>query len=142
MEKAGSDIAATSTPVLYALCEDITNSFIDGLRSEDQKLIDTATAMAALFTQQFKASLDSAMLPGFNAAATASGLGIDNTDFIRGYGRSTSTGLTPTGGNVYNIKVEAGMIASKQEIPAMIVDALGTYTKQSGAGGLTRILGW
>jgi hypothetical protein len=81
------------------------------------------------------------MLPGFNAAATASGLGIDNTDFIRGYGRSTSTGLTPTGNTVVNVNVNAGVVANKQELPQIIVDALGTYTKQSGSGGLTRVLG-
>jgi hypothetical protein len=141
LSDAGSSIAETTTPVLYALGEDITNSFIEGLRSEDQKLIDTATAMAALFTNQFRSMLNTAMLPNFNASAASAGLGMDNTDFIRGYGRSTSTGLTPTGSTVINVAVNAGVIANKQELPSIIVDALGTYTKQSGAAGLTRVLG-
>jgi len=63
LSDAGNEIAKTTTPVLYALGEDITNSFIDGLRSEDQKLIDTATAMAALFTSEFKKQLDLAIAP-------------------------------------------------------------------------------
>jgi hypothetical protein len=141
LSDAGSSIAETTTPVLYALGEDITNSFIEGLRSEDQKLIDTATAMAALFTNQFRSMLNTAMLPNFNASAASAGLGMDNTDFIRGYGRSTSTGLTPTGSTVINVAVNAGVIANKQELPSIIVDALGTYTKQSGSAGLTRVLG-
>ena len=95
--------------------------------------------------------MDKAFSDSFNselalnlAAPTAPvmpGMGIDATDFIPGFGRVSSTGTNPAGQNVYNIKVDAGMIANKQEIPAMIVDALGTYTKQSGAGGLTRVLG-
>jgi hypothetical protein len=137
---AGSSIAETATPVMYDLGDEMTNSFIDGLRSEDQKLIDTATAMAALFTESFKSALGSAILPTLNASGVTAGLGMDNTDYIRGIGRVTSSGTTPTGQPI-TIHVNAGMIASKQEIPGMIVDALGTYTKQSGAGGLTRVLG-
>lgn len=165
LEKAGSDIAATSTPVLYALGEDITNSFIDGLRSEDQKLIDTATAMAALFTSEFKKSLNNAIAPTLatvgNTAMNAQkavdlssrpdpkrspqsykawleGIGgIDPVRSPQAYANQQNASM----GNTYNVTVQAGIVANKQEIPAMIVDALGTYTKQSGAGGLTRILG-
>lgn len=140
LEKAGSDIAATSTPVLYALGEDITNSFIDGLRSQDQMLIDTANSMAALFTNQFKSMLDVAITPGFTQGATAAKMNMDSSDFIRGYGRVTSTGTSVNGGNI-TVQVNAGVIANKQELPQIIVDALGTYTKQSGSGGLTRVLG-
>jgi len=164
LSDAGASIAETTTPVLYALGEDITNSFIEGLRSEDQKLIDTATAMASLFTAEFKKQLDLAITPTLTAmqstgvqAQTALDLskrpdpkrspqsyaawlesigGIDPVRSPESYARSqTAAGAT------YNITVEAGLIANKQEIPAMIVDALGTYTRQSGAGGLVRILG-
>jgi hypothetical protein len=164
LSDAGASIAETTTPVLYALGEDITNSFIEGLRSEDQKLIDTATAMASLFTAEFKKQLDLAITPTLTAmqstgvqAQSALDLskrpdpkrspqsyaawlqsigGIDPVRSPESYARSqTAAGAT------YNITVEAGLIANKQEIPAMIVDALGTYTRQSGAGGLVRILG-
>lgn len=142
LEKAGADIAATSTPVLYDLGENMTNSFIDGLRSQDQVLIAQAQAMAALFTTQFQSSLSSAMSPTITASANLAGMGIDQTDFIRGYGRVNSYGSGVNGTVINNnVTVQAGIVANKQEIPAMIVDALGTYTKQSGAGGLTRILG-
>jgi len=64
---AGAQIAETATPVLYGLGEDITNSFIDGLRSKDQELISQATSMAALFTAEFKKQLDMAIAPTVTA---------------------------------------------------------------------------
>lgn len=137
---AGASIAETATPVMYDLGENMTNSFIEGLRSQDQMLIDTANSMAAMFTDQFKSMLDVAITPGFTQGATAAQMNMGATDFIRGYGRVTSTGTAPNGGNI-TIQVNAGVIANKQDLPNIIVDALGTYTKQSGAGGLTRVLG-
>lgn len=138
LEKAGSDIAATSTPVLYALGEDITNSFIDGLRSQDQVLIAQAQALASLFTTQFQTSLSSAMAPTISASANLAGMGIDQTDFIPGYGRVNSYGSGVNGGAITNnITVQAGVIASKQELPSIIVDALNTAAKQ---GLSTRII--
>lgn len=162
---AGSEIAATATPVLYDLGENITNSFIDGLRSQDQQLIDTANAMAALFTTQFKNQLNLAIAPTLATAGTTAmnaqkavdlssrpdpkrspqsykawleGIGgIDPVRSPQSYANQQNASM----GNTYNVTVQAGIVANKQEIPAMIVDALGTYTKQSGAGGLTRILG-
>ena len=139
---AGASIAETATPVMYALGEDMTNSFIDGLRSQDQVLISQASAMAALFTSSFQTQLSSSMAPTINASAKLAGMGMDNTDFFQGYGRVTGYGTNPSGGSVTNnITVNAGVVANKQELPQIIVDALGTYTKQSGAGGLTRVLG-
>lgn len=137
---AGASIAETATPVMYDLGENMTNSFIDGLRSQDQMLIATANSMAALFTSQFKSMLDVAITPGFTQGATAAQMNMDSSDFIRGYGRVTSTGTSVNGGNI-TVQVNAGVIANKQELPQIIVDALGTYTKQSGSGGLTRVLG-
>jgi hypothetical protein len=161
---AGAEIAKTSTPVLYDLGENMTNSFIDGLRSQDQILIDTANSMAALFTEQFKSQLNLAITPTMQGAQSTavqmqSALdlssrpdpkrspqsyaawlqsigGIDPMRSPESYARSqTAAGAT------YNVTINAGAIANKQELPAIIVDALGTYTKQSGAGGLTRVLG-
>jgi len=161
---AGAEIAKTSTPVLYDLGENMTNSFIDGLRSQDQMLIDTANSMAALFTEQFKSQLNLAITPTMQGAQSTavqmqSALdlssrpdpkrspqsyaawlqsigGIDPIRSPESYARSqTAAGAT------YNVTINAGAIANKQELPAIIVDALGTYTKQSGAGGLVRILG-
>jgi hypothetical protein len=160
----GEDIAKTSTDVFYGIGEDVTNGFIEGLRSQDQMLIDTATAMAALFTVEFKKQLDLAIAPTLSAMQTtgvqaqsavdlssrpdparspqryaawlASIGGIDPTRSPQSYAAAqTAVGST------YNVTINAGAIANKQELPQIIVDALGTYTKQSGAGGLTRVLG-
>jgi len=139
LNTVGAEIGEQTAQVMYGAGVDLTNGLLEGIRSKDQELIDQAKAMASAFASAFNSELSLNLASP--TAPVMPGLGIDATDFIPGYGRVSSTGTNPAGQNVYNIKVEAGMIASKQEIPAMIVDALGTYTKQSGAGGLTRILG-
>jgi hypothetical protein len=141
LEKAGSDIAATSTPVLYALGEDITNSFIDGLRSEDQKLIDTATAMAALFTQQFKASLGSAMSATLNLAGAKAGMVTDSTsEFVRAYSQANAMGTTAMNRQTVNVTINANTITDKESLPFLVTNALMTANKQGLTNGLSRVL--
>lgn len=161
LEKAGTDIAATSTPILYALGEDITNSFIDGLRSEDQKLIDTASAMAALFTSQFKMQLDSAMgstLGIMQATGISAQRSLDLTSRPdpKRSPQSYATWLDSIGGidpvrspqaydkslaaTTYNVTINANAITDKQSLPALVTDALVTASKQGLTGGLSRLL--
>jgi hypothetical protein len=152
LASAGEDIAKTSTDVFYGIGEDVTNGFIEGLRSQDQMLIDTATAMAALFTTEFKKQLDLAIAPTLSAmqttgvtaqkaldlssrpdpkrsperyAAWLSSIGgIDPVRSPQSYAASqTATGAT------YNVTINAGAIANKQELPYIITDALNTATK-------------
>ncbi len=139
LNSVGADIGEQTAQVMYGAGIDLTNGLLEGIKSKDQELIDQAKAMAKAFSDAFNMELSLNLASP--TAPVMPGFGIDATDFIPGYGRVSSTGTNPSGGNVYNIKVEAGLIANKQEIPSMIVDALGTYTKQSGAGGLTRVLG-
>lgn len=139
LNAVGADIGEQTAQVMYGAGIDLTNGLLEGIKSKDQELIDQAKAMAKAFSDAFNMELSLNLASP--TAPVMPGFGIDATDFIPGYGRVSSTGTNPSGGNVYNIKVEAGLIANKQEIPSMIVDALGTYTKQSGAGGLTRVLG-
>jgi len=139
LNSVGAEIGEQTAQVMYGAGIDLTNGLLEGIKSKDQELIDQARSMAQAFSQAFNMEL--ALNLAAPTAPVMPGFGIDATDFIPGYGRVSSTGNNPAGQNVYNIKVEAGLIANKQEIPAMIVDALGTYTRQSGAGGLTRVLG-
>jgi hypothetical protein len=161
LEKAGSDIAATSTPVLYALGEDITNSFIDGLRSDDQKLIDTATAMASLFTSQFKASLDAAM---GSTLSTMASTGIsaqrsldlssrpDPTRSPQSYANWLESigGIDPVrspqaydarlASTTYNTNIYANTITDQATLPSLVTNALMTANKQGLTNGLSRVL--
>jgi hypothetical protein len=160
LEKAGSDIAATSTPILYALGEDITNSFIDGLRSEDQKLIDTATAMASLFTSQFKASLGAAMGSTLSTMATTSmsaqrSLDLTSRPDPKRSPQSYATWLESIGGidpvrspdsyekrlaATYNVTINANTITDQATLPSLVTNALMTANKQGLTNGLSRVL--
>lgn len=138
LNKVGADIGEQTAQVMYGAGVDLTNGLLEGIKSKDQELIDQARAMAKAFSDSFNSEL--ALNLASPTAPVMPGTGIDATDFIPGYGRVTSTGTNPNGQPV-TININAGVVANKQELPQIIVDALGTYTKQSGAGGLTRVLG-
>jgi len=161
LSDAGTSIAETTTPVLYALGEDITNSFIDGLRSEDQKLIDTATAMAALFTSEFKKQLDLAIAPTLSTmqqtgvqAQTALDLS-KRPDPVRSP-QSYAAWLSSIGGidpirspqsyaaaqaaNTYNVTINANAITDQASLPSLVTNALMTANKQGLTNGLSRVL--
>ena len=138
---AGSDIASTATDVMYGLGEDVTNSFIDGLRAQDQALINAAQSLANTFANSFNARLGSAMNVNLTGTQVTAGLSMDSTDYIRGRGRVSASGLAPSGQPVINVTVQANTITDQASLPQVIVDGLGTYVRQSGAGGLTRLLG-
>lgn len=158
---AGADIAKTSTPILYDLGENMTNSFIDGLRSQDQVLIDSANAMAALFTEQFKSQLNLAIAPTVTAAQqtgiqmqTALDLS-KRPDPVRSP-QSYANWLSSIGGidpvrspqsyaaaqaaNTYNVVINAGAITDQAALPTLVTNALVTATKQGLTGGLSRLL--
>jgi len=161
LSDAGNEIAKTTTPVLYALGEDITNSFIDGLRSEDQKLIDTATAMAALFTSQFKTQLDKAMgstLSTMQQTGIQAQTSLDlasRPDPVRSP-QSYAAWLSSIGGidpvrspqsyaaaqaaNTYNVTINANAITDQASLPSLVTNALITANKQGLTGGLSRLL--
>lgn len=161
LSDAGNEIAKTSTDVMYNIGEEMTNGFIEGLRSEDQKLADAATALAGIFTSTFKAQIDSAIAGTVSLAASetvASKMKLDlasrpdpskspqryaawlqnigGIDPIRSP-QSYATQQNALMGNTYNVTVNAGAIANKTELPAIIVEALNTASKQ---GLSTRIL--
>jgi hypothetical protein len=153
---------ATAIATLFAdTFETSLTSAMDSVLSAMKAQLEAAIATAQAAADQARANVQSAANAATAAAKAASDAlnlakldvtqkqaaldalgrpGIDATDFIQGYGRVTSTGTNPLGQAV-TINVNAGVIANKQELPGIIVDALGTYTKQSGAGGLTRVLG-
>jgi hypothetical protein len=147
--------------VLYALGEDITNSFIDGLRSEDQKLIDSATAMAALFTSQFKAQLDAAMGSTLSAMQTTgvqaqTALDLSKRPDPKRSPQSYAAWLSSIGGidpvrspesyaaaqasNTYNVTINANTITDQATLPSLVTNALVTASKQGLTGSLSRVL--
>jgi len=161
LSDAGNEIAKTTTPVLYALGEDITNSFIDGLRSEDQKLIDTATAMAALFTSEFKKQLDLAIAPTLQTMASTgieaqTALDLSKRPDPKRSPQSYANWLESIGGidpvrspqsyanqlasTTYNTNIYANAITDQQSLPALVTNALVTANKQGLTGGLSRVL--
>ena len=165
LNSVGADIGEQTAQVMYGAGVDLTNGLLEGIKSQDQALMDQANAMAKLFADTFNGMVSQLIIqpnqatsptlasqyPGFSdyingALAGYSGDALaSQIDMLTGANVSAPGSFMNSLGymksNPITVNVNAGMIANKQEIPAMIVDALGTYTKQSGAGGLTRVLG-
>lgn len=53
---------------------------------------------------------------------------------------ATGAGSMSNTNTTINVSVNAGAVADKASLPGIIVDALGTYVRQSGSAALTRIL--
>jgi hypothetical protein len=74
LNSTASDIAATTNEIMYSVGEDVTNAFIEGLKSQDEELRLQAEAMATAFTNAFNANLKLAVpsfaLPAIQASQT------------------------------------------------------------------------
>lgn len=158
LSKAGNDIASTATDTMYNLGEDITNGFIEGLRSQDSALASTAATMAALFTEQFKSQLNAAIQPTVNvtqstASAASQALDLASRPDPKRSPQAYQNWLSSIGGidpmrspesynraqasmNNYTVNITANAITDKQSLPALVTDALLTATKQGITGGL------
>ena len=165
LNSVGADIGEQTAQVMYGAGIDLTNGLLEGIKSKDQELMDQAKSMATLFADTFNSMVSKLIIQPTSPSAPSLAMQYPGfSDYINGAlsgysGDALASQIDMlTGANVsapgsfmnslgymksspITVNVNAGMIANKQEIPAMIVDALGTYTKQSGAGGLTRVLG-
>jgi hypothetical protein len=185
---AGASVAQTATDEFFALGENVTNSFIDGLLSQESQLASAAEALAKSFNSVFSANMLAAVgvkntadqraliesqIAGVDAALTQarselSAMGkVSAVASPQRYGVASGLNATiraltsqkaglesqlgsfntmnPTASvqpvvNNITVQVDAGIIANKAELPGQIVDALGTYVRQSGSAALTRIL--
>jgi phage-related protein len=145
----GGQVAAASTDVMYQAGEDVMNSFIQSLLDQDSALRATAVTLAESFANAFRNSLVSLAplmaLPTKTSEISLSDaltgyvsdeLGRSFTGPYNYYGQQMVGGL----GANYNITINAGAVAEKASLPGLIVDALATYTRQSGSGALNRVL--
>lgn len=145
----GGQVAAASTDIMYQAGEDVMNSFIQSLLDQDAALVSTAQRLAESFANAFRNALTS-LAPLMALPTDTSQIAL--SDALNGY-VSDQLGRTFTGpynyygqemvgglGANYNITINAGAVAEKASLPGMIVDALATYTRQSGAGALNRVL--
>lgn len=167
LDAVGADIAETSATVMYNNGVDMVGGLLEGLKSQDAAIMSAAELMATTFATTFNEMMKKliqvpsapTLAPQFLttkgkpdmtldeyvafqndqlAASMAAGVAIDYSAANGGnYGRG---GYIRSDNNV-TVNITAGAIADQGSLPQMIVDALGTYTKQSGAGGLTRVLG-
>lgn len=185
---AGASVAETATDEFFALGENITNSFIDGLVSQENQLASAAEALAKSFNSVFSANMLAAVgakntadqraliesqIANVDAAlaqarAELSAMGkVSAVASPQRYGVASGLNATiraltsqkaglesqlgsfntmnPTASvqpvvNNITVQVDAGIIANKAELPGQIVDALGTYVRQSGSAALNRML--
>lgn len=145
----GGQVAAASTDIMYQAGEDVMNSFIQSLLDQDKALENTATSLATKFAEAFRNTLV-ALSPLMALPMNTSDISL--SDALNGY-VSDQLGRTFTGpynyygqqmvgglGANYNVTINAGAVADKASLPGIIVDALATYTRNSGSGALNKVL--
>lgn len=71
LQTTGSDIAATTTDIMYANGGDIVNGFISGLMSQEALLAQAASTMASTFANTFTSTITAAINTAVLAAANA-----------------------------------------------------------------------
>jgi len=166
LDKAGAEIAQTSATVMFNNGKDMVGGLLEGLKAQDDLLVETAESMATTFAKAFNAMLGTAIsmpnapvMPSVSAPVVSSGaqmFDLSNRPSPTASPESYARWLSGVGGidpvrspesynrannPTYNITVNAGAITDKASLPQIIVDALGQYTRQSGTAGLTRLLG-
>lgn len=142
----GSQIAETSTDIMFAAGEDTMNSFIAGLLAQDAELEATAISLADKFASAFRSRLVG-LTPMPAMPMNTSDIAL--SDALSGY-VSDQLGRTFTGpynyysgqmvgglGSNYNINISAGVVTNKAELGDVLASTLKQYVRVNGPIGIS-----
>lgn len=145
LNQAGSDIAKESTDTFYTLGEGVSNAFIDGLKSQEQTLMNQINEMVAAIEAAFKAMLNNLSNLGTGAGMTNANGFAYNADPMLGGTMDTQFGSgTPWAQAVanyqrsqapatqVNVTVNAGLGTNGKQVGQQIQSLLNQYAKASG----------
>lgn len=146
LNNLGSQIAETSTDIMFNAGEDTMNSFIAGLLAQDAALEATAISLAEKFAATFQSRLTGmTSLPAIPMNTSE----ISLSDALTGY-VSDQLGRTFTGpynyysgqmvggmGSNYSININAGVVTNKQELGNVLASTLKQYVRVNGPIGIS-----
>jgi len=139
LSDVGSGIAQETAQVMFGAGVDISNGLIEGLLSQDNALKQAAQVLADAFTVTFGERMSAFMA---SDAYKLAGLVSPDTSGLVDTG-STGAGGTMGGqalmmasvgkAKIFDIKIEAGIIADKAELGAALVDSISRYERNNGS---------
>lgn len=143
LNTAGSQIAETSTDTFYSLGEGISNSFIDGLKSQEAALAEQIASMVASIEAAFAsmmARLSTLAMPNFGGT-NANGFAYSSDPMLGGSAESQFGSGTPWAQAVANyqrsqapstmvkVTVNAGLGTNGKQVGQQIQSLLNQYAK-------------
>jgi hypothetical protein len=135
LNDVGSIIAEETAQVMFGAGVDVTNGLIAGLLSQDNALRQAAQVLADSFTATFNARMADFMAVDAYALA---GLNPDMSGFEEpttgGGGRGIAmmaASVKPA--KIFEVNINAGMVADKAELGQTIVDSITRYERTNGS---------
>jgi hypothetical protein len=138
LSDVGAVIAEETAQVMFGAGVDVTNGLIEGLLSQDNALRQAAETLADAFTTTFNSRMSDFMLADAYALAglTPNMTGVEQpltgtTGGIGGGLMFTSASTGPA--KIFEVNINAGMVADKAELGQTIVDTISRYERTNGS---------
>jgi hypothetical protein len=137
LSDVGAVIAEETAQVMFGAGVDVTNGLIEGLLSQDNALRQAAETLADAFTATFNSRMSDFMLADAYALAglTPNMTGLEQpttaTGGIGGGLMFTSASAGPA--KIFEVNINAGMVADKAELGQTIVDTISRYERTNGS---------
>jgi hypothetical protein len=135
LNNVGAVIAEETAQVMFGAGVDVTNGLIAGLLSQDNALRRAAQTLADSFSATFNARMSNFMKDDAYALA---GLAPDMTGVEQpesaGGGRGVMFNVASAGpAKIFEVNINAGMVADKAELGQTIVDTISRYERTNGS---------
>ena len=136
LSDVGSIIAEETAQVMFGAGVDVTNGLIEGLLSQDNALRQAAQTLADAFTATFNSRMaefmgvDAYNLAGLNPNMTGVEQPTVGAGSIGGGLMFTAQSAGPA--KIFEVNINAGMVADKAELGQTIVDSITRYERNNG----------
>jgi len=135
LQTTGADIAEQTAQVMYGAGVDVSNGLVNGLLAQENALKSAAQTLADAFTSTFNAKMagfinvDSYALAnltpdmsGVQQPTSGGGANFGQALMLQSVGRA----------KVFEVNINAGMVADKAELGQTIVDSITRYERTNG----------
>jgi hypothetical protein len=136
LSDVGAVIAEETAQVMFGAGVDVTNGLIEGLLSQDNALRQAAEVLAESFSTTFNSRMADFMLSDayLLAGLTPDMTGLEQPTTTGGIGGGLMFTAASTGpAKIFEVNINAGMVADKAELGQTIVDTISRYERTNGS---------
>ncbi len=138
LSDVGSIIAEETAQVMFGAGVDVTNGLIEGLLSQDNALRQAAQTLADAFTATFNSRMAESMgIDAYNLAGLNPNMtGVEQPATVGAGGIGGGLMFTAQSAGpakIFEVNINAGMVADKAELGQTIVDSITRYERTNGS---------